>query len=113
MPTEKWRNAIYSQWTFVGLAIFCLLLIPETPRFYAQKGKHDQAKLIMKKIYKGIPNFDLDHEYSIVLKEIEDGKLLLDKQKDVTILDCFRGTNLVGSFYISTLLFQQLLTSCF
>ncbi|KAL1907773.1 hypothetical protein Sste5344_006400 [Sporothrix stenoceras] len=94
MPTDKWRHAVYSQWPFVGLALICLLLIPETPRFYAQRGKHEQAKKVMARIYAGVPDYDLEHEYAIVLKEIEDGKVLLNKQRKVSVLDCFRGTNL-------------------
>ncbi|CAK7243333.1 MAG: hypothetical protein STHCBS139747_004851 [Sporothrix thermara] len=94
MPSNQWRHAVYSQWIFVGLALICLVLIPETPRFYAQRGKHEKAKKVMAQIYKGVPDWDLEHEYAIVLKEIEDGKLLLDKQRGVSVLDCFRGTNL-------------------
>lgn len=96
LDIDQWRHAVYSQWPFVGMAIICLLLMPETPRFYAQRGRHDKAKKTMQKIYRGVPNFDIEHEYSIILKEIEDGKLLTQSQKGVTVLDCFRGTNLVS-----------------
>lgn len=98
LPTSQWRHAIYSQWTFVGLAIICLASIPETPRWYASKGKHDQARKVMKKIYAGVPGHDLDHEYAIVLKEIDDGKILANSQNGVTVLDCFRGSNLASTF---------------
>ncbi|KAL1852832.1 hypothetical protein VTK73DRAFT_9124 [Phialemonium thermophilum] len=94
MEPHLWRHAIYSQWVFVGMALIVLVLIPETPRFYAQTGKHDKAKKVLKRIYKSVPNVDLEHEYSIILKEIEDGKVLAKNQEKVTIMDCFRGTNL-------------------
>ncbi|CAK7234725.1 hypothetical protein SBRCBS47491_009046 [Sporothrix bragantina] len=94
LPQSQWRHAVYSQWVFVGLAIICLVFLPESPRFYAQRGNHEKAKKTMARIYKGVPDWDLEHEYSIVLKEIEDGKVLLDKQRGVSVLDCFRGTNL-------------------
>lgn len=96
MPVDKWRHAVYSMWPFVGLAAIILLLIPETPRFYAQRGEHEKAKKVMKQIYGTVPDYDLEHEYSIILKEIEDGKVLADKEKGVSVLDCFRGTNLVS-----------------
>lgn len=83
-------------WPFVGLATIVLLLIPESPRFHAQPGNHEKAKKIRKQVYKTIPNYDVEHEYSIILKEIEDGKVLAKNQKGVTVLDCFRGTNLVS-----------------
>jgi SP family general alpha glucoside:H+ symporter-like MFS transporter len=88
--------AVYSQWVFVGLAIIVLLLIPETPRFYALKGDHEMAKQILLKVNSSVPNYDLEHEYAIILKEIEDGRILAAKQSGVTVLDCFRGTNLVS-----------------
>ncbi|RSH93597.1 hypothetical protein EHS25_006242 [Saitozyma podzolica] len=94
LPSDKWRNAVYSQWVFVGLAIIVLLLIPETPRFYALKGDHEKAKQILLKVNSSVPNYDLEHEYAIILKEIEDGRILAAKQSGVTVLDCFRGTNL-------------------
>jgi MFS transporter, SP family, general alpha glucoside:H+ symporter len=98
LPIDHWRHAVYSQWFFVGLAIICLTLIPETPRFYAQRGNHEQAKRVMKKIYDGVPNYNLEHEYSIILKEIADGKVLTKSQEGVSVLDCFRGTNLVSLY---------------
>lgn len=98
MPIDKWRHAVYSMWFFVGAAVIVLLLIPETPRFYAQRGNHEKAKKVMKQIYGNVPNYDLEHEYSIILKEIEDGKVLANNQKGVTVMDCFRGTNLVSLF---------------
>lgn len=98
MPSDKWRHAIYSMWPFVGLAVIVLVLIPETPRFHAQRGNHNKAKEIMKKIYSTVPNYDVEHEYSIIMKEIEDGRILADNQKGVSVWDCFRGTNLVSLY---------------
>ena len=94
MPTDKWRHAVYSMWFFIGLALVVLAIIPETPRFYALRGKHDKGKRTLLRVNGSVPNYDVDHEYAIILKEIEDGKILAAKQKDVTLLDCFRGTNL-------------------
>lgn len=96
MPVGRWRNAVYSMWFFVGLAIIVLLLIPETPRFLAQRGNHEKAKKVMMQIYGTVPDYNLEHEYSIILKEIEDGRVLAENGKELSVLDCFRGTNLVS-----------------
>ena len=96
LPISQWRHAVYSQWVFIGLAIICLVSIPETPRWYASKGEHDKARKVMKKIYGGVVGYDLDHEYAIVQKEIDDGKILANSQQGVSVLDCFRGSNLVS-----------------
>ena len=60
----------------------------------------------MKKIYGGVPGLDLDHEYGVVLKEIDDGKVLANSQEGVSVLDCFRGSNLV-SFPVCSSSFMQ------
>lgn len=101
---------MYSQWVFIGLALIILPIIPETPRFYAQRGKHEKARKVLKKIYGSVPNYDLEHEYGIILKEIEDGKLIAKNQEAVTLLDCFRGTNLVSlsAFLLLPLLRREL-----
>ena len=95
MSIDKWRHAVYSQWAFIGMAIIMLVFIPESPRFLAAKGRHDKAKKILKHMNGNVEGYDLEHEYNIILKELEDGKILSDKQKEVNVLDCFRGTNLV------------------
>lgn len=87
-------------WFFVGLAVIVLLLIPETPRFYALRGKHEKAKKTLLRINGRVKDYDLEHEYAIIMKEIEDGKILSAKQKQVTLLDCFKGTNLVSGLTI-------------
>lgn len=96
MPTDQWRHAVYSMWVFLGVAFIVLIFIPESPRYYAIKGKHDLARKAMEKIYGGVAGYDTEHEYAIILKEIEDGRILIKKQKDANLLDCFRGTNLVS-----------------
>lgn len=96
LPESQWRHAVYSQWVFIGIALIILPCIPETPRFYAQRGKHEKARKVLKQVYGNVPGYDLEHEYGIILKEIEDGKLLARNQESVTLLDCFRGTNLVS-----------------
>lgn len=83
-------------WVFLGLAFIVLLFVPESPRFYAVKGQHDKARQAMRRVYRGVHDYDIEHEYGIILQEIEDGKVLTNKQKDMTLLDCFRGTNLVS-----------------
>lgn len=83
-------------WVFLGIAFIVLFFVPESPRFYAIRGKHEIAKKKMYTIFGGIEGYDVEYEYQIILKEIEDGKALTKKQSDANLLDCFRGTNLVS-----------------
>jgi hypothetical protein len=100
----KWRNAIYSMWAFIGLAAIVLIFIPESPRFYCARGNHEKGKKTLQWINGGVSGYDVDHEYLIIQKEIEDGRVMADRQKEVTLLDCFRGTNLVRLRWSSALM---------
>lgn len=97
MPTDKWRHAVYSMFFFLGCAFCILIFLPESPRFYASRGNHEKGLRTLKRINGSVPGYDAEHEYGIILKELEDGKILLDKQKKANVLDCFRGTNLVSN----------------
>lgn len=96
MPTTQWRHAVYSMWVFIGLAFLVLAFLPESPRFYALRGNHEKAKRTLLRINGNINGYDVDREYGVLLKELQDGRDLLDKQKAANLFDCFRGTNLVS-----------------
>lgn len=104
LPIGKWRNAIYSMWAFIGLAAIVLCFIPESPRFYCARGDHVKGKKVLQWINGGVSGYDVDHEYMIIQKEIEDGRVMADRQKEVTLLDCFRGTNLVRGLLLTAII---------
>lgn len=86
-------------WAFIGLAAIVLVFIPESPRFHCARGNHIKGKKTLQWINGGVEGYDVDHEYMIIQKEIEDGRVLADRQKEITLLDCFRGTNLVRASF--------------
>jgi hypothetical protein len=83
-------------WVFLGLAAIVLIFIPESPRYYAVKGMEAQCKKTLMSINGSVPGYDVEHEYSIIAKEIEDGRRLADRANEASVWDCFRGTNLVS-----------------
>lgn len=83
--------------------------IPESPRFYSRKGNHEKAKKVLMQLNGKVEGYDVELEYAVLLKEVEDGAALGDKAKSVSILDLFRKGNLVGQTSSSSL-FPRLLT---
>lgn len=74
--------------------VWCIL--PESPRWYAERGKIDLAKKSMRRINGNVANYDLEHEFAVIMQEIEEGKKLSDSTKSVNLLSTIRGTNLVS-----------------
>lgn len=74
--------------------VWCIL--PESPRWYAERGRHELAKKSLRRINGTVAGYDLEHEYAVILQEIEEGKKLSDNTKSVNLFSVFRGTNFVG-----------------
>lgn len=49
-----------------GIMIFCLPFTPESPMWYAMKGRFEQAETALMKINKSTPNYDPAHDLSIL-----------------------------------------------
>ncbi|RSH84102.1 hypothetical protein EHS25_005347 [Saitozyma podzolica] len=94
MPSSQWRHAIYSEWVFIGIALIIWVFLPESPRWYCQKGKHEQAKKILQRVNGGVEGYDLETEYAILVQEVEDGHRLAVRSSGTSFFDLFRGTNL-------------------
>lgn len=73
--------------------VWCVL--PESPRWYAEKGQIDKAKASLRRINGTVAGYDLEHEFAVIMQEIEEGKKLSDTTKGVNLLSVFRGTNFV------------------
>lgn len=117
MPADKWRTAIYSEWIFTGfvdqltsrtasaaasnmltrgsIALIVLLIIPESPRWHCERGNDEKARKILTRIHGNVSGFDLDKEYGVLLAEVQDGRRMAAANKEVSILTCLRGVNLV------------------
>jgi hypothetical protein len=70
------------------------VFLPESPRWYCQKGKHEQAKKVLQRVNGGVEGYDLETEYAILVQEVEDGRHLAVRSSGTSFFDLFRGTNL-------------------
>lgn len=67
-----WRLAVYTEWAFHGFWIFFgLIWLPESPWYYARRGKREKALHSLNRIYKGVPSFDAGHELAVIEHELE------------------------------------------
>ncbi len=71
-------------------------ILPESPRWYAERGKLEQAKKVLRRINGNVEGYDLEHEFAVIMQEIEEGRKLSDSSKKVNLLSTVRGTNLVS-----------------
>lgn len=90
-PTQ-YRRAIYSEWVLNGLWMICFIFLPESPWYYARKDRPEPAKKVLRRIYKGIDDFDPEREYITMLRTIEHERAVAQSRS--TWAEIFRGPNL-------------------
>jgi hypothetical protein len=61
--------------------------------FCARKHDHENAKKVMRKLYGGIPDYDIDYEYSVILQNVKHAEAIQAIQMDATLKQIFVGTN--------------------
>ncbi|WVF65283.1 hypothetical protein IAT40_000006 [Kwoniella sp. CBS 6097] len=60
---DEFRVPIYTQWAQIGLMLIIYIVLPESPMWCASQGYEERAKSNMRRIYKGVENFDIDQQY--------------------------------------------------
>jgi hypothetical protein len=78
------------------VSLFAWVVLPESPRWCAQKGKTERAKKLLSRINGGkfgIPDYDVEGEYAILEQEIAEGNALLNASSKYSYLALFKGVN--------------------
>jgi hypothetical protein len=89
-----WKTVILTQWSQVGLmGIIYLLILPETPWWCARKGRTEQGKGILRKLYGKIPGYDVDVEYAVISDTVAREVALAKKNAEVAWSAIFKGVN--------------------
>ncbi|KAM5341255.1 hypothetical protein ACJ41O_015364 [Fusarium nematophilum] len=70
------RHIFYSEFVFTGLWLIPMLYLPETPAWYASKGRHDEGKKALRRLTGDVKDFDIEHEYAVVKFEMEESRAL-------------------------------------
>ncbi|KAH3904725.1 hypothetical protein HBI56_213670 [Parastagonospora nodorum] len=74
----KFRRMFYSEFVFTGLWLIPLLLLPESPAWYCNKGRHDEGKKALRRLVGNVEGYDVDHEYSVLAYETKRSKELAE-----------------------------------
>lgn len=108
-PTN-YITPIYTQWAQIGLMILIYVFVPESPAWCVNAGKHDQAKKHLLKLNRGVPNYDLERQFQVLVMAVEHEREVAAEQRREKWYAIFQGTNglrTVISFW--TNLTQQLI----
>ncbi|KAL2830722.1 general substrate transporter [Aspergillus pseudoustus] len=65
-------NMFYAELIFMGLWMFPLLFLPDSPAWYAGKGRHEEGKKALRRLIGNVEGYDVDHEYAVVQQEVEE-----------------------------------------
>ncbi|KAI8242821.1 Hexose transporter HXT9 [Colletotrichum sp. SAR 10_99] len=52
------------------IMLICLPFIPETPVWYSHKGHHDKAEKALRKINRGVPNYDATNDLQLINEQV-------------------------------------------
>ncbi|KAH7039567.1 general substrate transporter [Microdochium trichocladiopsis] len=65
------RNAFYSEFVFTSLWLLVMLWLPESPAWYASKGRDEEGKKALRRLVGGVDGYDIDHEFAVIRYDFE------------------------------------------
>ncbi|KXJ89300.1 general substrate transporter [Microdochium bolleyi] len=68
------RRIFYSEFVFTGLWFLCMLWLPESPAWYASKGRDEDGKKALRRLIGKVEGYDFDHEYAVIRYDYEQSK---------------------------------------
>lgn len=90
----EWKTAVYTQWSQVGLmGIIYVFILPETPWWHVRKGKAEQAKKTLRRLYGKIPGYDVDFEYQVIVDTVAREDAFAKESAEVPWSAIFKGIN--------------------
>jgi MFS family permease len=88
---HDWKTAIYTQWSQIGLMFLIYLGLPESPAWCVTRGKTDQAKKMLRYLYKGVTDFDVEHQFNLLVLNLEHERAVAAEQKNEKWYAIFKG----------------------
>lgn len=84
---------IYTQWAQLGLMLIIYIAVPETPLWCISVGKMEMAKKMLRRLHRGIENYDVDHQTHVLTMALEHERALAIEQRREKWYAIFRGTD--------------------
>ncbi|KAF5240366.1 hypothetical protein FANTH_9626 [Fusarium anthophilum] len=88
---KDYLTALYTQWSQVGLMLLIYVFLPESPAWLASKGKAQLAKKSLRTLYRGVEGFDVDHQYSLIVLNLEREREVAADQRSEKWWAIFKG----------------------
>ena len=102
-----WELPVYVLWGPIGIVLFLVMLLPESPWYLARRGNKEAAFKSLKKLYGNVPGFDSEEEYGIIERTLAHERRVLDQTTDAKWRDVVTGLNWVclriGEYFIADL----------
>ena len=89
-----YRLPLYVCWGLSCLMLAGILVIPESPWFYARHGRKEEAMKSLQRLYGGLAQFDPEEAYGIIERTLVIERSELDIQKAAAWRELFSGNNL-------------------
>lgn len=91
-PTD-YLTPIYTQWAQIGIMFLIYLFVPESPAWCVNAGKADRAKRELVKLNRGVPNYDVERQFQVLVAAVEHEHAVAAEQRRERWYGIFQGTN--------------------
>lgn len=99
-----WHKPLYVVWPMAAIMLAAILIIPESPWFYARRGNKEAACKSLTKLYGTIPGYNVEEEYKIIEHTLaHERRALSVGDGEESWLDLWRKGNLKRTIIVSTL----------
>ncbi|KJR83634.1 Hexose transporter [Sporothrix schenckii 1099-18] len=85
--------SIYTQWAQVGIMLIIYIFLPESPAWCVTRGYMDKARTSLKRLNKGVRDFNLDHQLQVLVLTVEHEQAVAVEQRREHWYSIFRGVD--------------------
>lgn len=64
---DNWLIPVYTQWGHIGLMLLIYLIIPESPAWCVNRGKHERAKKSLRWLHMDIKDYNLEQQFQLLV----------------------------------------------
>lgn len=90
---DNWLTPIYTQWAQIGLMLIIYVFLPESPAWCITQGYIERARKELQTLYRGVDDFDIDHQIEVLTLGVEHEKAIAAEQNREKWYSIFRGVN--------------------
>ena len=99
-----WHKPLYVVWPLAAIMLAAVVVLPESPWFYARRGNKEAACKSLTRLYGNIPGYNVEEEYNVILRTLAYERRALNLgEGQESWLDLVRHGNLKRTVIVSTL----------